>query len=45
MRVSLAAIALALAAGILWGTLGLITHYLLNYGVSNMQLGILHHLR
>lgn len=41
MRSSLAAITLALAAGVLWGTLGLITHYLLNYGVSIMQLSIL----
>ncbi|MEY7874479.1 DMT family transporter [Enterobacter roggenkampii] len=41
MRSSIAAIMLALTAGILWGTLGLITHYLLNYGVSIMQLCIL----
>ncbi|BBJ59541.1 DMT family transporter [Enterobacter sp. JBIWA008] len=41
MRSSLTAITLALAAGVMWGTLGLITHYLLNYGVSIIQLGIL----
>ncbi|MFK3650337.1 DMT family transporter [Lysobacter enzymogenes] len=37
----LPAIALALAAGALWGALGLITHALLGYGLSAAQLGLL----
>lgn len=35
------AIALALLAGVLWGTLGLISHYLLSYGLSVIQLSLI----
>ncbi|VTR59373.1 carboxylate/amino acid/amine transporter [Serratia fonticola] len=41
MTPSVVAIVLALIAGALWGTLGLITHYLLSYGLNTLQLGIL----